>query len=228
VLGVSKLSLFFILITGIVFVVFPQIDIMVSSQFYKEGAGFYLGSRPWVEFFYDYGPQVVVALGLFALTSLIIALLRKKRVLKVDTVVWLYFVLVMMIVPGLIVNLILKENWGRSRPEQVAQFGGKETFSPALIRTGKDSGYSFVSGHSATGFALLAIALVLTRHRRVAFFSAIAYGSVIGLVRIMQGGHFLSDVVFSFIFVYLTAKILHFFLFEHKKSLLFLQRVGLT
>lgn len=226
--GVSKWSLLAIVITSIVFVTFPQIDLMVSGMFYREGEGFYLGSLPWVQFFYDFGPQIVVVLSILVLLVLITALVLKKRLFKIDTVVWLYFVLVMLVGPTLIVNVILKENWGRPRPNQVVEFGGTQKFAPALIRTGNAEGYSFVSGHSAAGFALLAIALVLTRYRRIVFTAAVLYGSIIGLARIIQGGHFLSDVVFSFIFVYLTAEVLHYFLFEHKKSVLLLKKMGLS
>lgn len=226
--GISRWSWSAILVTAVVFVLFPQIDLMFTGLFYRQGEGFYLGSLPWVEFFYDFGPQIVVVLALAVLVVLLTALIRKKRIFNVDTVVWLYFVLVMLVGPTLIVNVILKENWGRYRPNQVTEFGGTQAFSPALIRTGNDEGFSFVSGHSATGFSLLAIALVLARHRRVVFTAALFYGSIIGLSRIMQGGHFLSDVVFSFIFVYLTAKILHHLLFEYEPGIRLVRKLGLS
>jgi lipid A 4'-phosphatase len=47
--------------------------------------------------------------------------------------------------------------------------------------------------------------------RRRRYFSiGIFLGTVIGLVRMMQGKHFLSDVVFSFFFIYSTAAIIWF------------------
>ncbi len=46
------------------------------------------------------------------------------------------------------------------------------------------------------------------------FAFAFCYGSIVGLARMYQGRHFLSDVVFSFFFVYITAEILYYRMFE--------------
>jgi lipid A 4'-phosphatase len=223
--GIRKEFLIAVVAVGLLFILFPEIDLAVSNLFYTPGEGFYLSSLPWVQFFYHYGPQIVVILSMFVLLFFITAYIRRKKTFNVDNVIWLYLVLVMLIGPGLIVNVILKDNWGRCRPAETVNFGGTEKFSPALIITGNGNDHaSFVSGHSATGYALLALSLVLTRYRRLVFTFAVFYGSLIGLARIIQGGHFLSDVVFSFIVVYLTAKILHFFLFRHKKTIVMLQK----
>ena len=100
---------------------------------------------------------------------------------------------------GLVVNGVLKEQWGRPRPTEVGDFGGPHAFQPAgRISTLCRSNCSFVSGHAATGFALAAIGLLGTpaRRRRWAHIG-LAAGLVIGAGRVLQGGHFLSDILIA-------------------------------
>lgn len=98
-----------------------------------------------------------------------------------------------------VVNVGLKDHWGRPRPTEVSAFGGPHPFQPAgTVSPYCDKNCSFVSGHAATGFMLMAVGLLghpATRRRwwRI----GLAAGLVIGAGRVLQGGHFLSDVVFA-------------------------------
>src|SRR5262249_26793316 len=61
---------------------------------------------------------------------------------------------------------------------------------------------SFPSGHAAMGYVLvLGTCLVPPRRsarcRSLMLGGALAYGSLLGATRIIQGGHFLSDVLWS-------------------------------
>jgi lipid A 4'-phosphatase len=68
------------------------------------------------------------------------------------------------------------------------------------------------------GFYFVSLALVLSGGVSKAVFAfSVCYGALIGFARVAQGGHFFSDVVFSFIFVYLTAKILFYLMFDRFK-----------
>lgn len=107
--------------------------------------------------------------------------------------------------PGLMVNLAFKDNWGRPRPYQVIRDG--ETYVPFWrhnFNSAKDN--SFPSGHASIGFFLGVPFLALGR-RRAAVVAGIAGGIVIGGVRILQGGHYFSDVMFAGVFVWLAAEI---------------------
>lgn len=57
---------------------------------------------------------------------------------------------------------------------------------------------SFVSGHAALGFYTIALAWVVRRRRRLWLAVGIGVGALVGLGRLLQGGHFLGDVVFAF------------------------------
>jgi lipid A 4'-phosphatase len=108
--------------------------------------------------------------------------------------------IVLAIGPGLIVNGILKEHWGRARPRDVTQFGGTRSFTPALVIADQcERNCSFSAGHPSAGFALAALgyAYLSRRRRRGAILAATGFGLLIGFARVAAGAHFLSDVLFS-------------------------------
>lgn len=104
---------------------------------------------------------------------------------------------------GAVVSWLLKDHGGRPRPLAVHEFGGDQPFVAALRPGGPcDRNCSFVSGHAATGYALMAVGLLsapATRRRWTA--AGLAAGTAIGVGRVLQGGHFASDVVFAAIVV---------------------------
>lgn len=109
--------------------------------------------------------------------------------------------LLMVLVFGLwiTVNVVLKEGWGRPRPEQVGDFGGAKVFQPWWQPSRQcPTNCSFVTGHGATGAVLLAVGLLSPAVRRRRWLMAgWAAGLTIGLGRMIQGGHFASDVLFA-------------------------------
>jgi lipid A 4'-phosphatase len=63
-----------------------------------------------------------------------------------------------------------------------------------------------VSGEASSVYTVFfAGAFLLRRHSRKMIAGGIVLGSLAGLVRIAQGGHFLSDVIFAGILMALTA-----------------------
>jgi lipid A 4'-phosphatase len=117
--------------------------------------------------------------------------------------------------PMLLVNGVFKDHWGRARPSQVVEFGGTQQFTRAALPADQcPKNCSFVSGHASVGFYFLALAFVWPRRRALWLAAGTALGLGVGLVRIVQGGHFLSDVLFAGIVVYLTARILHALMFR--------------
>ena len=98
------------------------------------------------------------------------------------------------------VNLLLKNFWGRARPNDILQLGGDNMFSPWYeISNACQKNCSFVSGDASVGFSI--IVLYLITKNIVFLYLSIFSGFVLGLIRIMAGGHFLSDVLFAGIFV---------------------------
>jgi len=101
--------------------------------------------------------------------------------------------------PGLLVNVILKDHCHRPRPRQTLGLGGDFTYV-APFHIGP-VGKSFPCGHSAVGFACVALAGVVEARRRGArravVAGSLALGALLGLGRIATGAHFASDVLWS-------------------------------
>jgi lipid A 4'-phosphatase len=64
------------------------------------------------------------------------------------------------------------------------------------------------SGHAAMGFFPMALAWVCRRQRRLWTAAGLTIGGLVGLGRILQGGHFLSDVLMSAAVVWLVCECL--------------------
>jgi undecaprenyl-diphosphatase len=109
----------------------------------------------------------------------------------------------------------------------VTEFAGTQHFTPALIPADQCArNCSFPAGHPAIGFYLVSFAFLVgdPRRRRVAEGVAIAAGTLIGLARMAQGGHFLSDVVFSGLLVCGTSWLLYRAIIVHDALRPLLQR----
>jgi lipid A 4'-phosphatase len=103
--------------------------------------------------------------------------------------------------PGLLVNLVLKENVGRARPIQVEAFGGNRQFSPALRQAHEcERNCAFVSGHAAVGFWFATGYAISRRRNRAWLWVGTLAGFTVGLIRIVAGGHWFSDIAFAMTF----------------------------
>ncbi len=188
-----------------VFETWPELDLWATGQFYA-ARGFTGVGRLWVWVMYEGTPLIARALVIGALLALLAALLRPGCLRRP----WVRragaLVLVSALGVGLLVHNVLKDNWGRPRPVLTQDFGGQHPFQRALLPSDLcPRNCSFVSGHAAGGFMLLAIGLLGSRGTRWRWWAAgVLAGSVIGLARIAAGGHYLSDIVFSFLAVWLT------------------------
>ncbi|MFZ4396652.1 MAG: phosphatase PAP2 family protein [Kiritimatiellia bacterium] len=113
--------------------------------------------------------------------------------------------------PGLVVNGVLKQSWGRPRPRQVEAFGGVLQQRGPWERSPTIQCRSFPCGHSSVGY-------YLRRRRRwigaLALAAALTYGTVVGYGRMLAGAHFPSDVLWSAWLVLLVNWILYYFVFN--------------
>ncbi len=201
------------LVCAALFLLFPSLDLWVSAGFYRADGAFFWHSYPVAVWVYDAVPWVVVSLVIGLTATLLASLLPMGARLRSQRRKIGYLLLVLLLGPGYLVNVVLKDHWGRARPDQVQPFGGTHVFTPALIPTNQcNHNCSFVSGHASLGFYWVAFGFLSKRYRRHWMGAGLVAGSLIGMVRIVQGGHFLSDVVFSFFAVYFVAWFLHFWI----------------
>ena len=184
-----------------------DLDLVVSSKFFSAERGWFLAdAEPW-EFLYRFGDRIAIVSFLLALVWLAVLGARKQQAARLWHALYLYMVL--LLGPSLVCNSVFKEHWGRPRPASTTAFGGPVPYHRPWVR-GNDSNHtSFPSGHAAAGFSFLAFYPLLRRRRRAAARACAALGILAGLLlgtaRIVQGRHFLSDVLWSAGFVYLTA-----------------------
>jgi len=194
-----------LLLAAATFTLFPEIDPGVSGLFYRPGRGFFLWGNPIIRAIHDGVPPLTIGLGVALVAVLAWTGWSKRTVLGLSWRSSAYLLAVLAIGPGLLVNTVLKDHWGRARPSHTIEFGGKKTFTPALTISDQcDRNCSFVGGHAAMAFSPMALAFVLRtrRQRRWALAAGIGTGAIVSLVRIIEGGHFLSDVLFAGLLVY--------------------------
>lgn len=207
--GPAIYAVLFVL-AAIVFDLFPRIDLWAAAQFYR--GGFYLADWPVPHAIYRLVFYVTDALAVLLPLALLLILSRRKPLFGLTRLGAIFLIAALAIGPGIVVNSALKDHWGRARPSQIVRFGGSKQFTPPLEPTDQcDRNCSFPAGHPATGFYFVAFALLIpaARPRRIVFAASLAAGAIIGLVRMAQGGHFLSDVVFSGLIVVGIAWLLH-------------------
>lgn len=196
-----------------VFLINPQLDLVIARKFYLAGAvdRWHLGvEQPWA-FLYSFSafPAIVVSALAFCILVLGIGRPRLSRHRKTTT----YLLSVLVLGPGLIVNGLMKEYWGRPRPNNLTEFGSDQAFEGLLRLDPETAGKSFGCGHATMGFFFLALAFILlAAGRRKAgwfvFLGALVYGSLIGAARVIQGSHWTSDVLWAGGVVWLSAGLL--------------------
>jgi lipid A 4'-phosphatase len=179
-------------------------DIAISSLFCVEGKWPIGDQNPWKALYrIDRFPAIILALA--GLAGLLISFRRPEK--KHWAKPGIFLLILLAIGPGLVVNSLLKEHWGRPRPREIVQFEGKKEFLQPWQKGISGKGRSFPSGHTSAAFYMTAPFFIYrSRNRRIAFAwltGGIAFAIMMSIARISQGGHFLSDTVWSCGIVYL-------------------------
>jgi membrane-associated PAP2 superfamily phosphatase len=134
-----------------------------------------------------------------------------------------FLVLLLILGPGLLVNTVLKDHWGRPRPREIAEFGGHKQFLHPWQKGEDGKGRSFPSGHGSAAFYMTAPYFIYRRSNkrlaRIWLAGGLTFGVLMSVARITQGGHFLSDNLWAWGVVHLTALALYYCLgFEREPS----------
>src|SRR3954465_8753900 len=171
----------------------PGIDLAASHLFYDSALGFYLADWAMVRVIEGTVPWIVYAMIVLAAIAAAWLVLLRRPLWRLDRKTLMFLVAAIALGPGLIVNTVLKDHWGRARPSQVAEFGGARQFTAApLLAAQCERNCAFVSGHAALGFSLVSFALLLPfgGRRKTAIAAALGFGALVGLARIAGGRHF--------------------------------------
>jgi membrane-associated PAP2 superfamily phosphatase len=198
-------------VTGLVFGLFPQLDVKIAAPFYVVDRHFLLGDLDWHTWLRD---QTMFVVALFAappIIALVFKLIFPHRRMPMSARAAVFLTVTFALAPGVLANGILKDHWPRSRPVDVQEFKGGERFTPWWDPRGDCTmNCSFVSGEAAGAYWLLAPAsLAPPPWRPLAYAAAVTFGTAVGVMRMAFGGHFFTDVVFAGVFTYLIIWIVH-------------------
>ena len=211
-------------VAGVVFGLYPAFDLRVARYFYGfEDSGhntFAFRVYPPVMWARDIGLWVGTVLVAPAVASLLIKLIFPRRKLLISGRAVVFLITTMALAPGLLVNVLLKDHWGRPRPIDVTQFGGSEHFVAWWDPRGDcPANCAFVSGDVAGAFWTIApAALAPPQWRAVAYGAALALGAGMAAIRIMAGAHFPSDVIFAGVFTFLIIWIAYALIYRWSRT----------
>ena len=185
-------------------------DLPLSRLFYRAGDGFFLRDTPWAQAVYRGTPWLARGFGVLLVLGLAASYAPRSTGLHARRGLLWFVLLALALGPGLVTNTLLKDHWGRPRPVQIDEFGGSAHYLPPWQPgTQCARNCSFVGGHAAMGFFVITGAWVWPRRRAAWLAAGIATGALVGFVRIVQGGHFLSDIVGALAVVWLSNEALY-------------------
>ena len=201
-------------VVGLVFGFFPQLDLAISEPFYRMMyGGSHFGARlyPLAMWLRDLALWISTVLVVLPVIALVLKLIVPRRPLLMPGRAIVLLLSTVILAPGLMANVLLKDHWGRPRPIDVKQFGGEQHFVAWWDPRGDcPNNCSFVSGDvSGTFWTVGAAALVPPQWRVLAYCGALALGTGMAALRLAAGAHFFSDIVFAGVFTFLIVWVVH-------------------
>ena len=195
---------------GLVLGLFPEIDLWIAQAFYDaidpNDNLFTLSSSPTISALRKFGTWLEILLIASPVIAVIAKLFLPQTKMFISGRAAVFLILSYALGPGLLVNVALKDNWGRPRPGHITQFGGDQRFSPFWDLRGEcQRNCSFVSGEAASAaWTIAPAALTPSSWRPLAYGAALAFYIVIALLRVTVGAHFLSDTIFAGVITFLV------------------------
>ncbi|WP_045837276.1 phosphatase PAP2 family protein [Hyphomicrobium sp. 99] len=198
------------MVSALIFVVFPDLDLAVSQRllnsehhfFGRDSLAFGAGRLFFNILFYG-----ACAIGL---VGCIVTLSTGRQWLTLSSNKWLFLAVCVVVGPLALTNLGFKDHWGRARPQTVVEFGGSKVFTPPLVKSQEcPRNCSFFSGEASSIFVVsFAAAFLFPAAAGTWIISGLVLGSLCGFVRMAEGAHFLSDVIFAGVFMALTVAVI--------------------
>ena len=194
-------------------------DLRFSSEYFTDEKQWFLAkSPPWI-WLYEYGVIPGIFLSIISFLTWIFSHTKKK--LAILRPYLLICALTPIIASALLVNVVLKDHTGRPRPREIKQFSGNWEYLPALQIGIPGRGHSFPCGHCSIAFTLTSGIVFWRLSRKFAILSlslGLIYGILMSLARIVQGGHFITDAMWSLGVVWLTLTTLYYFVYQPPRT----------
>lgn len=177
----------------------PNFDIIISNFFYIFEEGFF-----WKHSYVAQGLSIIVPIGfklliVACILNLIYILIKTKNIKQVFLSGAFFILISASIGPGLIVNLVLRENFGRAMPIELKTFNGDKEFTRAFVISDQSQdNCSFSSDHAAMGFFFIIISYLFNGIRaEKAYKIILMFAILVGFCRVALGSSFASDVTTS-------------------------------
>lgn len=211
----------YIVIVSLFFLAFPRVDIWISGMFFSPEDGFWAKNDPFLRKVRHLGPFLVQVIAVCAVAVLVLKLLLPGRAPILPLRQPIFLVSTLILGPGILVNAILKDNWGRPRPRSVEEFGGDLPFQPVWkITDFCERNCSFTSGEGAAGIWLVSMAFVVPASWRKAVLAfVLPLCLILSINRVAFGGHFFSDTMLSWGLTFLVVLSVYWLLYEKKPPL---------
>lgn len=203
-------------LASLVFLLAPGLDLWASGLVRDHVGGDFVGGHA-IGDLRDAAQKIIIAIVAALLLALALKLLWPRRRMLIDGRALLFLISTLLLGPFLIVNVILKDQWGRPRPWMVEEFGGDLAFQPIWLMSNQcDDNCSFVSGETSGAFWLIALAALAPAAWRPAAYALVcAFATTIGAYRFLAGGHFASDVLLAALITYLCVFALYRLFYVH-------------
>ena len=171
-----------ILIALFTFYLQPHIDLAIASYIHEKLT---FDSR-----MLHYTSQIISIIGwiLPVGISLYYVTTREKKYL---------FLLTCYASSNIVTHLMIKPIWGRLRPYEIFPHHLDDYTSIFQLSNACQFDCSFISGHTGLGFFLFSFAFIYPKYRYRIILTSVSLGLCLGLIRMLEHQHFLSDIIFS-------------------------------
>ena len=217
-------ALFIVAGAGLVVSLFPEIDLWIAQAFYDvidaNDNLFTLSLSPTISALRTFGTWLEILLIASPVIAIMVKLFLPQTKMFISGRAAVFLILSYALGPGLLVNVALKDNWGRPRPGHITQFGGDKHYSAFWDFRGEcQRNCSFVSGEAASAaWTIAPAALAPSSWRPLAYGAALTFYIVIALLRITVGAHFLSDIIFAGVITFLVIWVTYALIYRWRSS----------
>ena len=109
---------------GLVFGIWPDLDLRLAALFYDPPQGFWRAYDPIYLRARDVAVWLVTLVAVPAGLALALKFVQPRRPLIIPGRAIVLMLVTLALAPGVVANLVFKEHWGRPRPLDVTEFGG--------------------------------------------------------------------------------------------------------
>ena len=215
------IALSLVLVIGLLFGIYPELDLKLAALFYDAAAkSFPLKLNALAAIARDGAMWIAWGLALPAMVALVIKLVRPDRPLLISGRAIVFLLVTLILSAGVLTNLTFKSYWGRPRPVVVTQFNGSDQFVPWWDPRGAcGRNCSFFSGEGATAFWTYApAALTPPAWRPLAYVAATLFGVMTSVLRMAFGGHFFTDVAAAGLVTFLVIWLAYGYIYRWRQT----------